>query len=225
MAEARGNGRMVMGAVEFWEERYGSRPQVWSGRVNPVLTDVAAGLPPLTALDLGCGEGGDAVWLARQGWQVTAVDISRIAVERGRAAAREAGIGERITWLVQDLGEWVPSGAYDLVSAFFLQSPVHLPRADVLRRAATAVAPGGRLLVVSHAAPPPWATPLHAGHNDFPTPEGDIADLRLAEGEWEVVTAEVRTRAATGPDGEPATLDDSVVLLRRLPAEPGGSEE
>lgn len=119
-----------MGAVQFWEERYASRPQVWSGRANQVLVDLVSGFAPRTALDLGCGEGGDAVWLAQQGWRVTAVDISTTAVERGRAAAADLGVpADRITWVAQDLAEWSPGGTFDLVSAFFLQSPVELPRA------------------------------------------------------------------------------------------------
>ncbi|MCB0912288.1 MAG: class I SAM-dependent methyltransferase, partial [Propionibacteriaceae bacterium] len=147
-----------MGAAEFWEERYAGKPKVWSGRVNPGLVEFASGLPAGRALDLGCGEGGDAVWLARQGWQVTAVDISATAVARGHAAAEAAGVpDDRIRWLAQDLAHWQPEGSYDLVSAFFLQSPMELPRGEVLSRAAAAVAPGGHVLVVSHAAPPPWA--------------------------------------------------------------------
>ena len=95
-----------MGAVQFWEERYASRPQVWSGRANQVLVDLVSGFAPRTALDLGCGEGGDAVWLAQQGWRVTAVDISTTAVERGRAAAADLGVpADRITWVAQDLAE------------------------------------------------------------------------------------------------------------------------
>ncbi|MGC3993420.1 MAG: class I SAM-dependent methyltransferase [Propionicimonas sp.] len=211
-----------MTATEFWDQRYASRAQVWSGRANQVLADVAADLAPGRALDLGCGEGGDALWLASRGWIVAAVDISTIAVERGRAAAVVAGLpSDRITWLARDLAEGVPDGPFDLVSASFLQSPVELAREEILRGAAAAVAPGGHLLVVSHAAPPPWATQLDGHHHVFPTPASDLAALDLAEGEWDVVAAEVRGRSATGPDGESATLDDTVVLVRRRP-EPAG---
>ena len=83
--------------AEFWEERYRGRDQVWSGRANAVLVDVVGALPPGTALDLGSGEGGDAVWLARQGWQVTAVDISTPALERTAAHAASAGVGDGVT--------------------------------------------------------------------------------------------------------------------------------
>jgi len=205
-----------MGAVEFWEERYASRPQVWSGRANRALVDLVSRFAPRTALDLGCGEGGDAVWLAQQGWRVTAVDISATAVERGRAAAADLGVpADRITWIAQDLAEWSPDGTFDLVSAFFLQSPVELPRAEILRRAAAAVAPGGYLLLVTHAAPPPWATGLDRHHHDFHTPAEELEALGLHPTQWEALVAETRLRAATGPDGQPAELEDAIVLARR----------
>ena len=209
-----------MTAAEFWEDRYAGRPQVWSGRANPALVELVDGLEPGRALDLGCGEGGDAIWLARNGWQVAAVDISTIAVERGHAAAIEAGVpDDRIAWQARDLSEWQPEEQYDLVSAFFLHSPVELPREEILRRAASAVAPGGRLLVVAHAAPPPWWTPEqheHA-HEVLPTPTEELESLALGAGEWDVLIAETRPRQVTAPDGRPAELVDGVVLVRRRP--------
>lgn len=207
-----------MSAVDFWDEKYASKPQVWSGRANAVLVDIASDLPPGRALELGAGEGGDAIWLAQQGWQVTAMEISTVAIERARAGAESAGVGpDRIEWVAQDLATWKGEGSYDLVTAFFLQSPVELPRAEILRKAAGAVAPGGHLLIVTHAAPPPWATQLHAHHHDFPTPADEVASLNLAAGEWEVVIADVRSRTTSDPDGNPAVLDDTIVLVHRLP--------
>lgn len=202
--------------AQFWEERYAGADKVWSGRVNQVVADVAAELPPGRALDLGCGEGGDAVWLARQGWTVTGVDLSPTAVARGRAAASAACLApERLELLAADLATWTTERRYDLVTASFLQSwPVEIPRADILRRATTFVAPGGRLLVLAHAAPPSWAPPEMVADHPFPGPEGDLAALTLDDG-WTVLAAETRERATTSPDGEPATLLDSVVLVRR----------
>jgi SAM-dependent methyltransferase len=172
-----------------------------------------ADLDPGRALDLGCGEGGDVVWLAQNGWDATGVDISTTATVRAADAAHAAGIPhERIHFLAADLATWAPAGTYDLVTASFLQSPVHLPREDILRRVADHVAPGGRLLVVAHAAMPPWAkSPAH--HHTFPMPDEEIAAIGLTG--WTMEIAEVRTREATGPDGEQATLEDTVVLLRR----------
>jgi 2-polyprenyl-3-methyl-5-hydroxy-6-metoxy-1,4-benzoquinol methylase len=200
--------------ADFWEQRYAST-QVWSGRVNQTLAEVARGLVVGSALDLGCGEGGDAIWLARAGWQVTAVDISTNALERGRAAADAARVPSgRIEWVAADLASWQPAGTYDLVSACFLQSPVSLPRTEILRRAATAVAPGGSLLIISHAEMPPWASEHHHEHADFLGPAEEVAALGLDSRDWDVVLAEVRERDAVGPDGASARLKDSVVRAR-----------
>jgi SAM-dependent methyltransferase len=209
-AECKG-GRVSDDVRQFWEDLYGERDQVWSGKVNAALAREAADLPPGRALDLGCGEGGDALWLAERGWQVTAVDISRTALDRAAAEAARRGI--RVDWREQDLAQALPPGPYDLVTAQFLQSPVELPRADVLRRAAQEVAPGGVLLVVGHAAPPPWARAMHDPAL-MPSAAQVLADLDLGE-EWEVVRAEEVARTATGPDGQTGELLDSVVLLRR----------
>ena len=198
--------------VQFWERLYNERTQVWSGRVNAVLEQEAERLTPGRALDLGCGEGGDALWLAERGWQVTAVDLSPTALDRGAAEAARRGLV--VDWQCVDLSERLPSGPYDLVSAQFLQSPVALPRAEVLRRAAAEVATGGVLLVVGHAAPPPWSQ-----HQPdpalMPTAAEVLTQLALPEQEWETVRAEQSTRAAIGPDGQSGELVDSVVLLRR----------
>jgi methylase of polypeptide subunit release factors len=83
-------------AERFWEDRYRRRERVWSGRTNAVLVDVAGSLQPGTALDLGCGEGGDAIWLAQQGWRVRAVDVSATALDRAAAEAATAGVVDRI---------------------------------------------------------------------------------------------------------------------------------
>lgn len=149
----------------FWEDRYAGTGRVWSGRPNATLADVVAGLAPGRALDLGCGEGGDVVWLARQGWAATGLDISPTAVRRAREAAAAAGLPpERARFEVADLEAWTGQEPYDLVTGSFFQSPVALDRADVLRRAAGLVAPGGHLLVLSHAAPPPWTAYDADGH-------------------------------------------------------------
>jgi 2-polyprenyl-3-methyl-5-hydroxy-6-metoxy-1,4-benzoquinol methylase len=89
---------------QFWEEHYGAAERIWSGRANATLVDVVQDLPPGTALDLGCGEGGDAVWLALRGWQVTAVDVSRTALQRAGRHADEAGVADRVTTERHELG-------------------------------------------------------------------------------------------------------------------------
>jgi uncharacterized protein YndB with AHSA1/START domain len=207
--------------AEFWESRYADGGQVWSGRVNQTLVDVlsAVDVVPGHALDLGCGEGGDAVWLAQRGWRVTAVDISPTAVARGETAARRLGLADRVSWVAHDLSTWDVDASYDLVTASFFQAPVPLARVEILRRQAARVAPGGRLLVVSHAAPPPWASPEHVGGHRFSTPEEEAAQLALGD-DWLTDLVELRRREVTGPDGQPATLEDGVLLLRR----PGRSD-
>jgi len=206
------------GPTQFWEARYAGSQQIWSGRVNQVLAEVAGDLRPGRALDLGCGEGGDSLWLAGQGWEVTGVDISTTAIDRAGAAAVAAGIpAERLHLVAADLGSWQPETEFDLVSACFLQSPVTLDRSQILRGAAGHIATGGHLLVVSHAAPPPWAGGLsgHEHHQTFLTPEQEVAALGLPGPEWQQLIVETRRRSAIGPDGNPAVLDDAVVLLRR----------
>ncbi|MEP6843933.1 MAG: class I SAM-dependent methyltransferase [Pseudolysinimonas sp.] len=202
--------------ADFWEQRYASSDQVWSGRANQALVDVSSTLTPGRALDLGCGEGGDAVWLAQHGWDVTGVDISPSAIARGRAAADALGLGpERIRFIVSDLERRADAGPFDLVTACFLHSPVALSREQILRRAADQVAQDGHLLIVSHAAPPPWSNFAQHHPEPMPQPADELAALDLPTVRWEVEIAEVRVREATGPDGQHATLDDGVVLLRR----------
>lgn len=211
---ARGPAPSTDDPTEFWENRYGEKDAIWSGRPNRMLVDTVADLTPGRALDLGCGEGGDAIWLAERGWVVTGVDISPTAVARATRAAADRGLPA--TFRTVDLETWRTSDTFELVTACFLQSPLAFGREQVLRRAAGLVAPGGHLLSVAHAAAPPWSGMAADPTMVFPTPDGDLAALALGAG-WEVLIAQVRTRPATGPDGQEATLDDSVLLVRRLP--------
>ncbi|MGE5696842.1 MAG: class I SAM-dependent methyltransferase [Candidatus Sericytochromatia bacterium] len=200
-------------ARQSWEEHYGERERVWSGRVNLRLAEVAEALAPGRALDLGCGEGADAVWLADHGWQVTAVDISQTALDRAAVEAKGRGVADRIDFQRQDLTERFPDGMFDLVSAAFLHSTVPMDRAKLLRRAAGAVAPGGTLLIVDHAAAPPWASKIH--HHEFPSADEVLASLNLEPAQWDRVRVEVVERETVGPDGQHAVLTDNVMVLRR----------
>ena len=205
-------------AREVWEGHYAAKPQVWSGLVNTWLAEIAGQLPAGRALDMGCGEGADAVWLAEQGWTVVAVDISSIALERVRAQAAARGVADRIDTRRHDLGldpdQDLPNGGFDLVSAQFLHSTVVLDRAAILRAAAAAVTPGGSLLIVDHAAAPPWATTM--SHHDFPDTETVLAGLDLDPARWQRARVGPVERAARGPDGEDVTLLDNVMWLRRM---------
>lgn len=131
-----------------WDERYASKDVVWSAGPNRFVAEQVADLPPGRALDVAAGEGRHAVWLAQRGWQVTAVDFSRVGLDRARAWAQEHGITfeTRVADVrTADLGE----AAYDLVLIAYLQLP-RSELAPIHRRAAAAVAPGGTLLVVGH---------------------------------------------------------------------------
>ncbi|SDK29572.1 FAD-dependent oxidoreductase [Nonomuraea jiangxiensis] len=201
---------------EFWDARYSEKERIWSGNPNVMLVREITDLAPGTALDLGCGEGADAIWLARRGWRVTAADISGVALGRAAEQAEAAGVADRIDWQRHDLARSFPAGTFDLVAASFLHSPVDLPREGILRTAAAAVAPGGVLLVIGHAGWPSWEhEPLPGVH--FPTPQDVLDALELPEGEWEVQLSEEYERTQNAPDGAPGTRNDNVLKLRRLP--------
>ncbi|MFF2085249.1 class I SAM-dependent methyltransferase [Nocardia sp. NPDC058176] len=202
-------------AEQYWEDFYREREQVWTGNPNPLLVREVDGLATGTALDLGCGEGADAIWLAERGWRVTAVDVSATAMDRGEQRAAAAGL--TIAWERHDLQATFPAGSFDLVSAQFLHSPVEQPdeRAGILRRAAAAVAPGGTLVVGGHAGWPSWAgTPLH--DYAFPTIEQVLEQLELAPGRWQVATAELVHSEAVSPEGEVGERADSVLRIHRV---------
>ncbi|GAA1569554.1 class I SAM-dependent methyltransferase [Kribbella sancticallisti] len=199
----------------MWNERYSESAQIWSGRPNVVLVEETDGLTPGRALDLGCGEGADAIWLAQQGWQVTAVDISTVALERAAKHASSAGVGDRIDWQQHELGKSFPDGTFDLVSAQFLHSMGNLPREEILRTAARAVAPGGILLIEGHLGFPSWEHDHHPEIH-FPTPAEVIADLDLPDGEWEVLVSREHEREQADPEGRMTTRTDCTVKVRRL---------
>jgi len=208
----------VMGEA-FWDERYRSHSALWSGAPNPQLVTEAADLAPGTALDAGCGEGADAIWLAERGWRVTAVDVSAVALERGAARAREVGgdVARRIDWLHEDLTAWVPTeSSYDLVSTQYMHLPKNLREA--LLALAAAVAPGGSLLIVGHHPSVLQTIPRPLPPDLFFT-ASDVAAL-LDPREWDIVVSAARERGATAPDGRTVTLHDAVLRALRRAASP-----
>ena len=197
-----------------WEEHYGERDRVWSGRVNVQFADVVADLTPGRALDLGCGEGADAVWLAERGWDVVAVDISETALGRAREAASARGVGDRIEFVRLDLSDGSPDGMFDLVSSQFLHSTVRLDRTTILAKAAQAIRPGGLLVIVDHGSAPPWVSKLDHVH-EFPSAEEVVAGLDLGDGDFERLRVDAVERQAVGPEGEQRPWMDNVIVLRR----------
>ncbi|WP_433323742.1 class I SAM-dependent methyltransferase [Spirillospora sp. CA-294931] len=183
-----------------WDEMYRSRDQVFSGDPNPVLVAETAGLVPGRALDVGCGEGADAIWLARKGWRVTAVDVSEVAL--GRAAA--ASDGDWVEWVRADVADVAPRlGAFDLVSVQYFP----LRRRHVsLRGLLDAVAPGGTLLFATHAL----ADLDDPG--DYSQPD-DIVRL-LEPLSWRVQVNETRRRAGPAPVGTRHSHDAVLRALR-----------
>jgi len=202
-------------AQQAWEEHYGACERVWSGRVNVRLTELVEPMSPGRALDLGCGEGADAVWLAEHGWHVTAADISQTALDRAAVDAGTRNLADRIDFERHDLTQSFPSGVFDLVSVQFLHSEVPMDRPRLLRRAADAVAPGGTLMVVDHGAQPPWASKLDHHHLEFPTADEVVSSLNLYDSQWDRVRIAAVERDAVGPAGQQAVLTDNVMVLRR----------
>ncbi|KAF4407865.1 class I SAM-dependent methyltransferase [Streptomyces lycii] len=195
--------------TQFWDEMYRSRDQVFSGRPNGVLVTEVTGLPPGQALDVGCGEGADALWLARHGWQVTAVDVSRTALERGAAA----DVADRVAWSRADLTVTPPpAAAFDLVSAQYFPLP-RRPGHTALRGLLDAVAPGGTLLFVSHDL---TDLPPHREGSPDPADYYQPAEVAgLLDGDWTVLADETRPRTVPGPPGTHHT-HDTVLRARRL---------
>ncbi|WP_116198834.1 bifunctional NAD(P)/FAD-dependent oxidoreductase/class I SAM-dependent methyltransferase [Amycolatopsis circi] len=190
-----------------WEERYRSQDEMWSGRPNDQLVTEASGLEPGHALDAGCGEGGDAIWLAQQGWRVTAVDFSTTAIERGRAQAAKLGVAERIAWVAADLGEWVPESKFDLVTSHFLHVP-SAARTVAFARLADAVAPGGTLLVVGHDP-----ADTHAGRPHMPDMMFTAEEVaETLDQSWASVAADARERAVVGTE---MVVRDTVLVARK----------
>ncbi len=200
----------------FWDDRYRSQNRVWSGNPNPQLVSLAPDLMPGAALDVGSGEGADAIWLAERGWRVTAVDISAVALERSSVRAAEIGadMAGRIDWLRQDLTEWAPEPAtFDLVSAQFM----HLPkdaREAMFGRLAAAVTPGGCLLIVGHDPSDLQTTMPRPQLPDLFFTASEVAES-LDPLDWDVLVCEARARQVSDPDDHLVTIHDAVLLARR----------
>ncbi|HTV17863.1 MAG TPA: class I SAM-dependent methyltransferase [Polyangiaceae bacterium] len=198
----------------FWEQLWAKTlrdhpDKVASRPPNALLMAEAASLEPGRALDAGCGHGAETLWLAARGWQVTAVDFSTAALDKGRSMAESAGadIAARIEWLEGDLATWTAEpGRYDLVVCLY----VHVAGSvqDMVRRMASGVAPGGTLLLVGHRPIDPGTGKPTAAANQVQVSVDD-AVAALDPARWEIVIAEERPRAVAG------TGVEAVIRARR----------
>ncbi|RAJ68817.1 methyltransferase family protein [Streptomyces sp. Amel2xB2] len=194
-----------------WEERYSGEETVWSGNPNPQLVAEASELTPGTALDVGCGEGGDVIWLARRGWQVTGADFSANGLARAARHAEEAGVAGRTDWWQVDARAFAAGGrSYDLVTSHFLHPPDH-GMVEVAGRLAEAVAPGGHLLIVGHA-PSETFTHLSAAHRRAMFLAEELLP-GLPDG-FDVLVTEERPRTMVR-DGVTVDVDDATLFARR----------
>lgn len=196
---------------EAWDERYSGEGQMWSGHPNPQLVAEVTSLTPGTAVDVGCGEGADVIWLAQQGWEVTGADFSAAGLARAARHAEAAGVAERTQWWQVDAREFDAEGrTWDLVATHFLHPPEG-GMVEVTRRLATAVAPGGHLLVVGHAP----SEELMQGNPEKHRAMFVATDLLPAlPEEFEALVVEQRPRTVTR-EGRTFEIDDSTLLARR----------
>jgi SAM-dependent methyltransferase len=201
---------------EFWDERYGGAQVLWSGRPNHFLVTEIGRATPGRALDVGCGEGADTIWLAERGWTVTGTDISTVALDRARrlTGRLSSGIAMRITWLHADITQWdPPSQSFDLVSAQYFQGPPEM-RDALWPKLIGAIAPGGTLLVVAHDPEDPHVREHHHSGPERFYKGTEIAERLAADG-WVVSKNSSENRTREGDDTE--FLDVVFRATRRSP--------
>ena len=191
-----------------WDERYSTSELIWSGNANQFVERHLADLDPGTAVDLGAGEGRNAVWLAQRGWSVTAVDFSQVGLDKAARLATDHGV--TIAVERADATTWQPAAPVDLVVLSYLQLPAG-QRRTVLEHACTWLTPGGTLFVIAHDR-----SNVTDGYGGPPSAEVcyTVDDTVAALGGLEVNTAEVAERTVDTPDG-PRTALDTLVIAQR----------
>ena len=195
-----------------WDRRYAEKPVMWSGRPNGALVAEVRGLAPGRVLDVGCGEGADAVWLAGRGWDVTALEVSGVALQRAAGHARDAGVTVR--WVHAGLAEAaLTPRSFDLVSAQY-PALLRTPDAAAERALLAAVAPGGVLLLVHHAGME--TREEHAGGFDPADYVWPRMVAALLDDDWVVERDEQRPRVVPESGAGAHHVDDLVLRARRL---------
>ena len=197
-------------AVERWDERYAAREYVWDVTPNRFVERYLTGLTPGRAIDLAAGEGRNAIWLARQSWQVTAVDFSQVGLDKARRLATEHGLAAAVELVEADALVYEPPARVDLVVIAYLQIPSVQQRV-VLEHAAAWLRPGGTLFIVAHDR-----SNVQSGHGGPTDPDVcyDVATTAEALPGLEIVSAEVVRREVETDDGPRSALD-TLVMARR----------
>lgn len=198
---------------KFWDEKYAARTGQTTGIPSKLLVEYTQGRTAGRALELGCGRGDDAIWLAQQGWQVTAVDVSQVALDYAQNNAEHLGVAEKIKFEQHDLSQSLPAGEFDLVAALFLQSPVDFGREAAFKAVSDMVATGGLMLVVTHGSLSPWSSA--SADTVFPSPDEALNAIGLDMDMWRQVFVGNLERKATGPSGQKATVLDTVLAVER----------
>jgi len=211
---------------DYWD-------QIWTGEragsmgtsdANPHLIQEVGGLPPGSAIDAGCGAGAEAIWLATQGWTVTAADVAEAALELAEQRAAAAGVAGQVQWVQADLSTWEPDGQYDLVTTHYAHP--EMPQLEFYDRIASWVAPQGTLLIVGHLRHQghdhDHRSTQSDGHGDeqtqppsAATATADAITALLDPGVWAIATAKESHRTLPGPGGRPTTVHDVVVRASR----------
>ncbi|MDX6237758.1 MAG: hypothetical protein QOG10_2573 [Kribbellaceae bacterium] len=207
---------------QHWRQTISGAPAAMDGNPpNPYLVRGTSSLMPGTALDAGCGAGAEAIWLATQGWQVTAADISADALNRATRRATNSGVAQQVRWIEADLTVWSPETQFDLVTTHYAHPA--MPQLAFYERVSSWVAPGGTLLIVGHLHTQDFThthdSTEHENHGQHPPAEAPVAvtDISavLDDTLWKIVTAEEQLRTLTGPAGQAVDLRDVVVQATR----------
>lgn len=203
---------------ESWNNLYSEKEQVWSGEPNKTLVSLIENYAPTTVLDLGCGEGGDVLWLAQRGWSATGIDISDVAIERARNAAQKIGVSAQ--FVAADLAHWRTGQTFDLIVSSFMQSHFDdLDRIGIFQQALELLNVGGELVSISHASMPSFIKdddPRKHFAESLPNPLEEAQVLTRNDSRFEIRLAEKRTRSVVSPEGEEGTIDDGVMVIRRI---------
>jgi SAM-dependent methyltransferase len=180
-----------------WDDRYRATDRLWSAEPNVFVADRLGSQRPGTGLDLASGEGRNAIWLAEQGWDMTAVDFSAAAIERGRAASDE------VSWVVADIRTWEPDDVYHLVVIAYLQLSVE-EFEPLIRRVVTWLTPGGELFMVGHDR----SNIEHGvGGPQVPAVLWDVEEIVPWLNGLDILEAEIVEREVVGDDGPRVALD------------------